>query len=174
MFVSGTTDRMCILLVCGDKDTILRLYDSSGSLKARIDNAQLENYVSAFNYHRDFFATGSFASDSKVYASSRANTTREYQKFGKVMVLAGPRGAVYDVSFDQHDRAAVVSKDGSFYIWTVDVRYQLREDPHLLNRVELNKEAKHVTLHPTEDVSLEGEGYLIDCCSYYRCRLHDV
>ena len=146
---------MCILVVCGDKDTVLRLYDSSGSLKARIDNAQLENYGSAFNYHRDFFATGSFASDSKVYAISRANASREYQEFGKAMILSGPRSAVYDVSFDQHDRVAVVSKDGCFYIWTVDVRYQLREDPRLLNRVELKKEPKHVILHPTEDVSVE-------------------
>lgn len=139
---------MCIVVVCGDKDTVLRVYDGSGTLKARVDNAQLENYGSAFNYHRDFFATGSFAPDSKVYAITRATTTREFAKFGKVMVLAGPRSSVFDVAFDQHDRAAAISKDGFFYLWTVDVRYQLSEDPRLLSRAEVSKEARHVALHP--------------------------
>ena len=152
LFVSETGERMCIVVVCGDKDTVLRVYDGSGSLKARVDNAQLENYGSAFNYHRDFFATGSFAPDSKVYAITRATTTREFAKFGKVMVLAGPRSSVFDVAFDQHDRAAAVSKDGFFYLWNVDVRYQLNEDPRLLSRAEVSKEARHVALHPTEDV----------------------
>lgn len=161
LFVSETGERMCIVVVCGDKDTVLRVYDGSGTLKARVDNAQLENYGSAFNYHRDFFATGSFAPDSKVYAITRATTTREFAKFGKVMVLAGPRSSVFDVAFDQHDRAAAISKDGFFYLWTVDVRYQLSEDPRLLSRAEVSKEARHVALHPTEDVG-EGGGCDVD------------
>lgn len=159
--VSGSAERMCILLVCSEKDTVLRLYDCYGSLKARIDNAQLENYGSAFNYHHDYFATGSFAADTKIYSISRVTSTQEYQKFSKIMNLAGPRSSVFDVSFDQHDRVGVVSKDNCFYIWTVDVRYQVQEDPHLLHRVDLGKEYNHIILHPLEDVAVATSG--VEC-----------
>ena len=136
---------------------MIRVYDGSGNLRARIDNSQLENYGGAFNYHREFFATGSFASDTKIYAIQRVTSSREYKKFGKVMTVTGPTSSAYDVAFDQHDRAAVVSKDGYFYLWTVDVRYQLNEDPRLLNRVALEREMKHVALHPTENVGILEE-----------------
>lgn len=118
----------------------------------RIDNSQLENYGCAFNYHREFFATGSFAPDTKIYSIARVTSSREYKKFSKVMTVTGPTSSAYDVAFDQHDRIAVVSKDGYFYLWTADVRYQLNEDPRLLNRVPLEREMKHVALHPTENV----------------------
>ena len=157
LFVSETAERMCILFTCSDHDTMVRVYDGSGNLRARIDNSQLENYGGAFNYHREFFATGSFASDTKIYSIQRVTSTREYKKFGKVMTVTGPTSSAYDVAFDQHDRAAVVSKDGYFYLWTVDVRYQLNEDPRLLNRVALEREMKHVALHPTENVGFLEE-----------------
>ena len=157
LFVSETAERMCILFTCSDHDTMIRVYDGSGNLRARIDNSQLENYGGAFNYHREFFATGSFASDTKIYAIQRVTSSREYKKFGKVMTVTGPTSSAYDVAFDQHDRAAVVSKDGYFYLWTVDVRYQLNEDPRLLNRVALEREMKHVALHPTENVGILEE-----------------
>ena len=145
---------MCILYSCCKTDTVIRLYDGQGSLKARIDNSQLENYGSAFNYHRDFFATGSYASDTRIYAISRVTSSQEYQKFGKVMNLAGPRSSVYDVSFDQHDRVGVVCKDHCFYLWTIDVRYQVQEDPHLLNRIDLGKEYSQLVLHPVENLAV--------------------
>ena len=159
--VSGTAERMCIVLVCSGDDTVLRVYDGNGNMKARIDNAQLENYGSSFNYHRDYFATGSFASDTKIYAISRVSSTQEYQKFTKIMNLAGPRSSVFDVSFDQHDRVGVVSKDHCFYIWNIDVRYQVQEDPHLLNRIDLGKEYNHVVLHPVEDIAVATSG--VEC-----------
>lgn len=152
LFVSETADRMCILFTCADKDTFIRVYDGSGNLRMRIDNSQLENYGCAFNYHREFFATGSFAPDTKIYSIARVTSSREYKKFSKVMTVTGPTSSAYDVAFDQHDRVAVVSKDGYFYLWTADVRYQLNEDPRLLNRVPLEREMKHVALHPTENV----------------------
>ena len=149
---------MCILLVCCDRDTVLRLYDCTGSLRSRIDNSQIENYNSAFNYHRDFFATGSFAADTRIYGISRVTSSQEYQKFSKVMNLAGPRSSVFDVSFDQHDRVAVVSNDQCCYIWNIDVRYQVQEDPHLLNCVQLGKECRHLALHPLEDLAVAVSG----------------
>lgn len=159
--VSGSAERMCILLVCKERDTVLRLYDCTGSLRCRIDNAQLENYSSSFNYHRDFFATGSFAADTKIYSIARVSSSQEYQKFTKVMNLAGPRSSVFDVSFDQHDRVAVVSKDNCCYTWNIDVRYQVQEDPHLLNVVDLGKEFTHITLHPLEDMAVAVSG--VEC-----------
>lgn len=165
MFVSGSGDKMCIVLVCSGSDTVIRVYDANGSLKSRIDNAQMENYGSAFNYHQDFFACGSFGADTKVYAIVRSTSTHEYQRFIKAMTLAGVHSSVYDVSFDQHERAAVVSKDSCLYMWTVAVRYQVQEDPHLLSRVELKKVYNHLALHPLEDlavVALGKEGAIIN------------
>lgn len=80
---------MCIVLVCSGSDTVIRVYDANGALKSRIDNAQVENYGSAFNYHQDFFACGSFGSDTKVFAIVRSSSTREYQRFIKAMTLSG-------------------------------------------------------------------------------------
>lgn len=165
MFVSGSGDKMCIVLVCSGSDTVIRVYDANGALKSRIDNAQVENYGSAFNYHQDFFACGSFGSDTKVFAIVRSSSTREYQRFIKAMTLSGVHSSVYDVSFDQHERVAVVSKDSCLYMWTVAVRYQVQEDPHLLSRVELKKGYNHLALHPLEDlavVALGKEGAIVN------------
>lgn len=168
---------MCILLSCCDKDTVLRVYDCNGSLKARVDNAQLENYGSAFNYHRDFFATGSFAPDTKIYSISRVTSSQEYQKFSKIMNLAGPRNSVLDVSFDQHDRVGVVSKDPGLFIWSIDVRYQLQEDPFLLHCLDLGKEYQHIALHPLENVAVVTSGVecaIIDVAEDKRVMIDEV
>lgn len=165
VFVSGSGEKMCIVLVCSGSDTVIRVYDANGSMKSRIDNAQVENYGSAFNYHHDFFACGSFGSDTKVFAIVRSNSTHEYQRFIKAMSLSGVRSSVYDVSFDQHDRVAVVGKEGSLFMWTVGVRYEVQEDPHLLSRVELKKGYNRVTMHPLEDlavVALGREGAIVN------------
>lgn len=72
---------------------------------------------------------------------------------------------MYDVSFDQHERVAVVSKDSCLYMWTVAVRYQVQEDPHLLSRVELKKGYNHLALHPLDDlavVALGKEGAIVN------------
>ena len=96
---------MCIVLVCSGDDTVLRVYDGNGNMKARIDNAQLENYGSSFNYHRDYFATGSFASDTKIYSISRVSSTQEYQKFTKIMNKFLTR--LYDAEFECTDSVSV-------------------------------------------------------------------
>ena len=158
VFVSGSGEKMCIVLVCSGSDTVIRVYDANGSLKSRIDNAQVENYGSAFNYHHDFFACGSFGSDTKVCAIVRSNSTHEYQRFIKAMSLSGVRSSVYDVSFDQHDRVAVVGKEGSLFMWNVGVRYEVQEDPHLLARMELKKGYNRITMHPLEDLAVVALG----------------
>ena len=49
----------------------------------------------------------------------------------------------------------------SCYIWNIDVRYQVQEDPHLLNVVDLGKEFTHITLHPLEDMAVAVSG--VEC-----------
>lgn len=132
---ASAAGRPSIVLSCSNFNTNLGLwYASTGKLVEMVNTNQLVNNGMAISPDGRFFAAATFTADVKIWELSWGKgATDTSVKVERVMTLQGHKGAITSVAFN-HDSTQVVtcSKDQTWRMWNINVRYQVSEDPKVI------------------------------------------
>ncbi|KAL3134052.1 hypothetical protein ABBQ32_008481 [Trebouxia sp. C0010 RCD-2024] len=125
------SDTSGILLSCSAKNE-MRLFSFAGKQLASVDAAGLHNHMAAVSPDGRFFAAATFTSDVKVH-EVRYDKQGGFQSSAKVMDLKGHRSQILCLTFSPDSTKMVTaSKDGTWRVWNIDVRYRQQEDAKCL------------------------------------------
>lgn len=154
LFSSGTNDNLVLYTACLENDNIIKVYDSTGKKITQEDIKQNVIYDIECSNNGQFISPASFCSGVKVYECGR---TREgmYKKFNQIMTLNGHKSGVTAVGFgDKRTRMITVSKDKTWKIWGISVRYNEGGEPHLLYSYPTELNVQFALLSETYNVYL--------------------
>ncbi|CAG9459988.1 unnamed protein product [Pedinophyceae sp. YPF-701] len=144
----------------GGDDTHLGLFSSTGPRPlAKLDSGKVRNNGIAMTPDTRFMAVAAWTNDVPVW---ELLFDREgiFQAANKVMSLCGHKAEVYSVALSGDGRsAATVSKDGSFIVWTIDVRYRSGEDPHVVYKGLSERDGAK----PYDRVAINHDGSVVAC-----------
>ncbi|KAK9819711.1 hypothetical protein WJX72_001552 [[Myrmecia] bisecta] len=159
-----------VILTCSKK-TDMRVYSSRGRQLAAMDTAGLQNHMADLSPNGRFAAAATFTSDVKV-VEIKHDKEGNFQGCSKVMDLKGHKSQVMCLSFSpDSSRMVTASKDGTWCVWNIAVRYWLQEDPkQLLKRpqeVPANRCYTHIAYGPGGVIaaSIDKTLYLLDAKS---------
>ena len=123
-----------IVTAGGGDDEHVKLWSLSGECLCTHANKQGEIFSAALSVDSRFVALGCWMSDVKVL---KVTTAKDGGATGleTAMTCTGQRRAGTSVAFsDDCTQLAACSKDGSWSVWRIDVRYEYKEDPRLRGR----------------------------------------
>ena len=123
-----------IVTAAGGDDEHVKLWSLSGECLCTHANKQGEIFSAALSVDSRFVALGCWMSDVKVL---KVTTAKDGGATGleTAMTCTGQRRACTSVAFsDDCTQLAACSKDGSWSVWRIDVRYEYKEDPRLRGR----------------------------------------
>ena len=123
-----------IVTAAGGDDEHVKLWSLSGECLCTHANKQGEIFSAALSVDSRFVALGCWMSDVKVL---KVTTAKDGAPTGleTAMTCTGQRRACTSVAFsDDCTQLAACSKDGSWSVWRIDVRYEYKEDPRLRGR----------------------------------------
>jgi len=133
------------ILTCSHEDAIVKLWSLQGRLLEQFDTKKLRNNMAAISPNSKFFTVGCFTGDLRIWEvlTQKGTPTWEFEKTTKAMDLAGHTSSVYALAFSPDSRRlATASKDGTWKMWDINVRYTVGEDPKCLFSIP--------TKHPLE------------------------
>ncbi|DBB17019.1 hypothetical protein WJX82_010063 [Trebouxia sp. C0006] len=120
-----------VLLSCSAKNE-LRLFSFAGRQLASVDAAGLHNHMAAISLDGRFFAAATFTSDVKIHEVTY-DKQNAYQSVAKVMDLKGHKSQILCLAFaPDATKMVTASKDGTWRVWNINVRYHQQEDPKTL------------------------------------------
>ncbi|XP_053992884.1 uncharacterized protein LOC128883980 [Hylaeus volcanicus] len=125
-----------IVVGADDNFTEIKIYNYQLSLLNTLDTKQIKNFQLAFSAS-NYFASAAWVAGIKVQKISAQK--EEYKKCEKVMDILTPCGTTALAFSPTNTRLIVASKQNDLYLYNIDVRYLLGEDPHLLVK-------KHITM----------------------------
>lgn len=132
IFSSGTGDNIIIYTTCLENDNIIKVWDYSGKKISQEDIKQNVIYDVVSSKNGQFLAPASFCSGVKIYEGYR---TREgtFKKLTQIMTLNGHKSGITALGFGNlNGKVITVSKDKTWKIWGISVRYNEGGEPHLL------------------------------------------
>ncbi|KAK9800321.1 hypothetical protein WJX73_001844 [Symbiochloris irregularis] len=111
----------------------MRVVDASGKLLARVDAAGLQTYDTALSSDGKLLAAATFTADVKVHEVKRDRSGAVTEVAKVNLDLKAHTRAVTCLSFSPDStKAATASKDGTWAVWNLAVRYHMNEDPRKL------------------------------------------
>jgi len=120
---------------------------------ATINTNQMVNNMAALSPDGRFVAVGAFTSDVRVWevVYSKSNA---FEKVTKIIELKGHKRGVNWLSFSSDSkRIATASKDGSWRLWRIDVRWHIGEDPVCELSVQTaHNNVDHIAINPKKDI----------------------
>eukprot|EP00884_Botryococcus_braunii_P020200 jgi/Botrbrau1/6864/Bobra.152_2s0022.1 len=125
------------LLLVSEPKTQLALYSFQGAQLASIDHGGILTHDAGISANGRFFAAATFTADVKVYEAA-FDRSGNFSGAAKAMDLKGHKSQVLGVAFsDDATRMVTSSKDGTWAVWNIAVRYKQQEDPkRLLSRTQ--------------------------------------
>ncbi|KAJ3079966.1 Transducin beta-like protein 2, partial [Quaeritorhiza haematococci] len=114
----------------------------------------VNNYMARMSPDAKFIALGAFTSDVKIWEIKYDRATSQPKSVDRAMELKGHSRGVTALDFGGPDskRVATVSRDDTFRLWNIDVRYHLSEDARVLHTVprpsEFSKPMDLISLSP--------------------------
>lgn len=125
------SDTSGILLSCSAKNE-MRLFSFAGKQLASVDAAGLHNHMATISPDGRFFAAATFTSDVKVH-EVRYDKQGAFHSSAKVMDLKGHKSQILCLSFSPDaTKMVTASKDGTWRVWNINVRYHQQEDAKCL------------------------------------------
>lgn len=122
-------------VLCCSPDARMAVVGSTGSVLASIQTNGLVNHGAAMSGDGRFVAAATFTADVKVHEIQR-DRSLAFTGAPKVFELKGHTSQVTALAFSADGtRAVTASKDGTWRVWKLDVRYTLNEDPKCLHTV---------------------------------------
>eukprot|EP00052_Salpingoeca_macrocollata_P023175 m.203456 g.203456 ORF g.203456 m.203456 type:complete len:303 (-) comp21977_c14_seq1:44-952(-) len=126
----AATEKYKYLMTCY-ADTSLHLWSVKGELLQTLDTQKISNSHAAVSPSGQFVAVCGFSPDVKIYEVQAENGVVSAVK--PAMVLGGHTAAMLHFAFSSDSsRVVSISKDGTWRLFNIDVRYKDREDPRLI------------------------------------------
>lgn len=122
-------------VLCCSPDARMAVVGGAGKILASIETNGLKNHGAAMSGDGRFVAAATFTADVKVHEIKRDRSTA-FTGAPKVFDLKGHSSQVTALAFSPDGtRAVTSSKDGTWRVWKLDVRYSLNEDAKCLHTV---------------------------------------
>jgi len=128
------------ILTCSEE--LLVLWTLKGKRLETIDMNQVKNSMASISPDCKYFTSAGWTGDVKLFEISYKKNEmqmEDYSGTSKIAGLAGHRSAVYCVDFGidtSRTLCATASKDGTWKLWKINVRYHLGEDPQCLLTIQ--------------------------------------
>mmetsp|Transcript_5155 Transcript_5155/g.7844 ORF Transcript_5155/g.7844 Transcript_5155/m.7844 type:complete len:435 (-) Transcript_5155:53-1357(-) len=132
---------MVLVTSAADDDTELKFWNPKGEMVAHVNTNQIENYMIAASPDGRFVGAACHTPEVKLVEVARKRSG-EVSAVTKAMTLAttgkgskkqGHTNSVAGLAFNKLSTiAATCCKDGSWFLWDINVSYKLDEDPRLL------------------------------------------
>eukprot|EP00124_Ichthyophonus_hoferi_P003076 Ihof_evm1s245 gene=Ihof_evmTU1s245 len=108
-------------------DTTLSLWDIKGERLDSLETGLMLNWNATISPDSRFIMVTGFVSEAKVYAVDYSKTG-EFKRIATAFQL-GHKAGVYDGCFSDDTKLAVtVSKDGTWKLWDIDIRYEAGQE----------------------------------------------
>lgn len=121
-----------------EDDTTIKAWNLSGDNLATFNTAQLRNHHILRSENGNFLAVAAWTADVMIL-ELKTNKDRSLKSLGKAMTLKGHRQGIIDLSFNtRDDKIVTLSKDQTFKLWDINVRYDLDADPKCLATINVN------------------------------------
>jgi WD40 repeat protein len=141
------------LLTCSHEDAIVKLWDLQGGLLTQFDTKKLRNNMACISPNSKFFTVATFTGDVRIWeiVTKKGGGPWEYSDAVKAMDLSGHKSSVYAVCFspDSH-KVVTASKDCTWRMWDIDVRYNVGEDPKCLFSIKTQAALDHIVFSPDQ------------------------
>jgi WD40 repeat protein len=136
------------IISCAEKDdTILAIWDFSGSVIDTYDTKQNTNYGFKISPDDKFFAVAAWVADVKVIEMKTARPTGAYAGHAIAMDLKGHKRGLIDLAFNEAaNQMATASKDGTVNLFNINVRYNVGEDARLLGSFVPEVEVEFISM----------------------------
>lgn len=135
------------IMTCGrGLDTCIYLHSPSGKLLQKLDTKQITNHMATISHDGKWLAAGTRLSDCKLWELKYDGSTGTFDKAVYTMNLRGHRRGMNSISFGppSTNMVATASADGTWKVWSIDVRYKSSEDAKII--VDKQTEFKEVDL----------------------------
>lgn len=140
MLLRGSTRGPVVLMTCSPS-AAMAVVSGSGKVLAEIDTNGLKNHGASISPAGNLVAAAAFTADVKVH-EVKMDRAGNFMGCSKVMDLKAHTSQVFAVDFSPcGKRMVTTSKDGTWGVWNVNVRYEQYEDPKtiLMERLPLPK-----------------------------------
>eukprot|EP01116_Phalansterium_solitarium_P006066 TRINITY_DN18382_c0_g1_i1.p1 TRINITY_DN18382_c0_g1~~TRINITY_DN18382_c0_g1_i1.p1 ORF type:complete len:424 (-),score=81.58 TRINITY_DN18382_c0_g1_i1:7-1233(-) len=118
-----------VILTCSE-ETEATLWDIKGAELVTINTSQVRNNMAALSPDCTLLGIAAWTGDVKLWNVQYNKETGTFEKAVKVMNLGEHRSTVYGLSFNSDSsRIATTSKDGTWKLWKLDVRWNIGGDP---------------------------------------------
>jgi len=113
------------------KDTTIVIWTTKGDVLEKVDTLLVYNNFAAMSPCGNLIAASGFTSDVKLWHVQFKNN--EFKQVARAFELKGHKAGVHSFSFTlDSKRMASASKDGTWKIWDIDVKYAQGQDAYLL------------------------------------------
>eukprot|EP00051_Salpingoeca_urceolata_P031470 m.11700 g.11700 ORF g.11700 m.11700 type:complete len:446 (+) comp4086_c0_seq1:220-1557(+) len=139
-------------------DTALAIWSLKGELLKKVDTKLMSNTHAAVSPTGRFVGVSGFTPEVHIWEVVTSGGSDI--ECAEVMNLTGHTAGVYHFAFSLDSRRAVsVSKDGTWRMYDIDVRYQAREDCHLL------ASGRYASFADSAVVAVAPDGNTVVVCS---------
>jgi len=138
-------------MVGSSDSTEIKFLTLEAQLITSFNTNQMRNYMACFSPNGRFVSVACFTSEARIWELVYKNDALIAVK--KVMDLKGHKRSITSLSFSPDSKQIVsVSKDGSWKIWRIDVRYATGEDPECILSISTESEINLMRLSPNGQV----------------------
>lgn len=124
-----------------EEDTEVIFWSYDGAILHKYDTNQLKNRSMAVSANCKLLTVAAWLSDARVLEIQYERNTTTFKGAKSVMALKGHAQGLLGVAFDYTGAYAVTSsKDGTVRVWRTDVRYDVGEEPKLIQNIALGQD----------------------------------
>lgn len=144
-----------------EEDTEVVFWNYEGAILHKYDTNQIKNRVMAVSANFKLMTVAAWLSDARVIEIQYERNSATFKGAKPVMALKGHTQGLISVAFDETASYAVTSsKDGSVRVWRTDVRYDVNEDPKLIQSLTLGQEPAETVAIGSTALALANKGVL--------------
>eukprot|EP01112_Ceratiomyxa_fruticulosa_P000438 TRINITY_DN10399_c0_g1_i1.p1 TRINITY_DN10399_c0_g1~~TRINITY_DN10399_c0_g1_i1.p1 ORF type:complete len:374 (-),score=71.37 TRINITY_DN10399_c0_g1_i1:93-1214(-) len=135
------------LMVGSSESTEIKFLTLEAQLITSFNTNQMRNNMACFSPDGRFVSVACFTSESRIWELVYKNDALTAVK--KVMDLKGHKRSITALSFYPNSKQIVsASKDASWKVWRIDVRYATGEDPECILSISTPSEINTMKLSP--------------------------
>jgi len=120
-------------ILTSSEDTMMYLWNLKGVLLETINSNQMKHNMAAISPDSRFFSVATWTGDVKLWEVLYNKESGDFEKTARAFELKGHKSTVYCLNFSADaSKVATTSKDGTWRLWRITIRFQIGEDPHCL------------------------------------------
>jgi len=121
------------IIVTSADETAIKIFSLKGALLETLNTSQVKNNMVALSNDSKFIAAATWGAEVKVWEIKYKKENNDYEKAVKAFDLKNHKNSVYAVCFSSDSKKmATTSKDNTWKLWDINIRYHINEDAHVL------------------------------------------